>query len=71
MIEKLFENKTVQKALFGKLIGLAKEGGLSAIVIKFGENGDPEFKQYTEPVKIMTEAEFQQTINTLIHGNDV
>lgn len=70
MIDKLIENPLIKKMFLKKLKELQKAHGMTAVAIRFvGE--EIEFEVYTEPVRMMKESDYQQTIQALTdHGTN-
>lgn len=65
MLDKLLKNKSVQKAFFGQFKDLVEKEGVKVIVIEMGGNGEIIPTIYKEPVKVLTDKEYNAIIDAL------
>jgi hypothetical protein len=64
-ITKIFGNPIMKKMLLKKLSDVIEENGLTLVTIFPDEKGELQFGIYKEPMKVISETDFNNTIQLL------
>lgn len=63
-LDAIAKNPMIKSLLFTKLKGFMKENNVTLLTVKI-TNDEIDFEAYLEPMKVMTEKDFSQTIKAL------
>jgi hypothetical protein len=62
----LLDNPLIKTLALGKIKKAFNEHGVTLVTVTTDASGELQFDVYTEPMKVMTETDFNKTIQTLI-----
>lgn len=62
----ILDNPIIKNLALGKVRKAFKEHAVTLITIDVDTSGELQFEVYTEPMKVMTQTDFNKTINSML-----